>query len=178
MIEYRLLLWVLDKTSNSTSTSLDSSSTSPLWRLTNAPGLPQSPDCNIPNINAPAYYDELLTELTGLLAQEEYKSEGWRYRTCYARKSDLTGENSEYIRVIIERGQKGSPGSGLHPVGVEGALCCRNCGASLSKTTPLTSISTKATEASSSSGSDSIGRSQPTGASGQEDPPAYYGLDG
>jgi len=178
MIEYRLLLWVLDKTSNFTPTSSDSSSASPRWRLTNAPGLPQSPDCNVPNINAPAYYDELLTELTGMLAQEEYKSEGWRYRTCYTRKSDLTGENSEYIRVIIERGQKGSPGSGLHSVSVEEARYCHKCGAALPKVTRLPTIPTKATEASSSSGTDATGRNQPNGASGQEDPPAYFGSNG
>lgn len=67
MLEFRLMLWVLESKSPGIS----------LWRLTNAPGLPQSPNCNIPNINAPFFYDELLTELTALLAQPEYKSKGW-----------------------------------------------------------------------------------------------------
>ncbi len=152
MIEYRLLLWVLET----------SSSTTCQWRLTNAPGLPQSPDCNVPNINAPQQYDELLKELTTLLSQPEFRSEGWRYRTCYTRKSDLTGENSDHVRVIIERDRTASGPDG----GVEGGYC-HQCGAPKSKTHG----SGSKTSAAIPNGTEA-GPSQASG-SGREDPPAY-----
>ena len=151
MIEYRLLLWVLET----------SSPTTCQWRLTNAPGLPQSPDCNVPNINAPVHYDELLKELTILLSPPEFKSEAWRYRTCYTRKSDLSGENSDHVRVIIERDRTTSA-----PTGGADEHYCHHCGAPISTTHDSSSKETEAMPNRTDAGPSQTG-------SGREDPPAY-----